>query len=283
MINKRNISVFFLFFMMTSCLFSQQAAYQFPLFSNRIKQKLQTLSRDSALRFCEKTQCFVDEVGYLITPKRALLDSAMLGHLPTLAHVLSTGLVSPNCLDGRGCFPLQEVLDGYDYGFFSHDPLPCMELLLQCGASPNGLWHDQMPLIFRAIEINNFNMVDMLLKYGADIEKLGKYGYSIIHWLMSPIQSFLKYGKDDDARRERAKIAQLLIQEYANKMHQAIDQDDDRTIKSLVRLLNSVPDNIPGRQLSDILTFVLACRNEQGISLQKRVEAYFVEKKDKDY
>lgn len=270
------MTVFLALVMMSSCLFTQQAA------TISLEQNLRKLSKGSVLGFCKKTQCFVDTAGYLITPKRALLDSAMLGHLPTLAHVLSTDLVRPNCFDSCGCFPLQEVLDGYDYGFFSHDPLPCMELLLQCGASPNALWHDRIPLIFRAIEINNFNMVDMLLKSGADIEKLSKHGYSIIHWLMSPIQSSLKDDKYDDGKKERAKIAQLLIQAYATKMHQAVDKDDDCKIKSLIVLLNGVPDNIPGKKLSEILMFVLTRKNDKGICLRERVEKYFAKNKDKD-
>lgn len=175
-----------LFFMTEMC---GAAASRSANYSSAIKAKLEELSKS-----------------YQAPPKSYLSDWETFTLLTNSADVAGLArllLQKPDCLtwsDSYGNSTLAYLVDKMNFGRFPYSPrLECLELFLECGADPNSLvlynkpliFRDvrstsrpyRVPLLFRAIEIADSNVVELFLCYFADVMAVDDKGNTIFSWL----------------------------------------------------------------------------------------------------
>lgn len=226
-------------------------------FKLKLRQKLETLSQKSELinRFPRDNRQVCSD---------AMMDCIDWGNVCGLAFILLHTPVSPEYTDLVGNFPLLRVIDGINYSHYPYTArLGCLTLLLECGADPNrkvkfrrplvgGDSLRAIPLIFRAVEISRPDVVELLLKYGADATVVDEYGGSIFQWLDAVY-------KKNYILRETARIQILLEEHFFLLVRNTIKKKDD---EAFMKALMSLVSSRRGEMKS-----VLAGRDVDGMSL----------------
>lgn len=186
------LKIVFSFFLI--CGYCWAASNPFE-YSDALQKKLKKLSENVVVS-CDNEKMYAD----------AMMEFIDGGDVQGLAYVLLHRLASPEYNAGSGVtFPLLRAIDALNYNRYPYGKrLECLKLLLECGANPNGelnyqkplifknVAHDhrpsRIPLIFRAVEISDFNAVKTLLEYGADATVLDDKGFSVFFWLAIVLQ-----------------------------------------------------------------------------------------------
>lgn len=93
-----------------------------------------------------------------------------------LIEALLKARANPNLVDCQGADLLQRLCRNYATGQTSDETrlFKAIELLLKYGADPNRIGPDKRRAVDRCIEKNVENLINLLVKYGAD-EKLRDY------------------------------------------------------------------------------------------------------------
>lgn len=122
----------------------------------------------------------------------------------------------PNC---RGPAAVGEII--LEYAIY-HSPVRFIRTLLELGADPNYGDHNGFPSLIaaltRADRTDMFEILELLLAYGADIQQRGHNDYTPLHWAVvdrniKAVEFLLSHGADPQARTH--------IDDYATPLEEA--------------------------------------------------------------
>ena len=122
----------------------------------------------------------------------------------------------PNC---RGPVAVGEII--LEYAIY-HSPLAFIRTLLELGADPNYGDHAGFPSLIAALTCADrddmYEILELLLAHGADIQQRGANDYTPLHWAVSDgnikaAEFLLAHGADPDARTG--------IDDYATPLEEA--------------------------------------------------------------
>ena len=109
----------------------------------------------------------------------------------------------PNC---RGPVAVGEIV--LEYAIY-HSPLAFIRTLLELGADPNYGDHAGFPSLIAALtcadRADMYDILELLLAHGADIQQRGHNDYTPLHWAVADrnikaIEFLLSHGADPNAR-----------------------------------------------------------------------------------
>jgi ankyrin repeat protein len=109
----------------------------------------------------------------------------------------------PNC---RGPVAAGEIV--LEYAIY-HSPLAFIRTLLELGADPNYGDHDGFPSLIAALTCaarkDMYEILELLLSHGADIQQRGFNDYTPLHWAVGDrnieaVEFLLSHGADPNAR-----------------------------------------------------------------------------------
>lgn len=181
MISKISSIFFFIFLLSGSCWASTEKPSEY---SEKVRLRLEGFSQNSSWVFSEAANCFIKKFAdsiaphEIVTPKEMIIHSARNGSLADLSLVLLTKSVSSDYTDAQGNFPLKLLLDRFDYA--SYEVGQCACALLACGADPNRCYSPGVPLIFRAVQLHAYDIINPLLYLGVDVMGSDAAGRSIV-------------------------------------------------------------------------------------------------------
>ena len=166
----------------------------------------------------------------------ALHEAYVRGDLDAIRRLLGNPPDFPNCSGPQGA---GEII--LEYAIY-HSPLPAIESLLDSGADPNYEDHAGYPSLIAALSSgrpDRLEIVDLLLRRGADIQQRGGNRYSPLHWAACEddpvlIDWLLERGADREARTNvddcatPLEEAEILGRESAVRALRAACRDSDR-------------------------------------------------------
>lgn len=132
----------------------------------------------------------------------ALHEAYVRGDLQEIRARLGNPPDFPNC---RGPLGLGEII--LEYAIY-HSPVTAIQGLLDSGADPNYGDHGGYPSLIAALSSGRperLEILDLLLRRGADMQQRGGNGYTPLHWAACEddpqlIEWLLARGADPDAR-----------------------------------------------------------------------------------
>ncbi len=145
----------------------------------------------------------------------AIHQAYQKGDLEELKRALGHPPDFPNC---RGAQGVGEIV--LEYAVY-HSPLPFIKTLLELGADPNYGDHAGFPSLIAALSTNRpdkYEIVDLLLSFGADIQQRGVNDYTPLHYAAAGndwegIGLLLSRGADPTARTN--------VDDYASPLEEA--------------------------------------------------------------
>ena len=105
-------------------------------------------------------------------------EAYVQGDLERLQNLLGDPPDFPNC---RGPAGSGEII--LEYAIY-HSPLSFIHTLLELGADPNYTHHAGFPSLIAALSTereDRYELLDLLLSFGADIQQYGYNGYTPLH------------------------------------------------------------------------------------------------------
>jgi ankyrin repeat protein len=109
----------------------------------------------------------------------ALHEAYINGDLEGIRYLLDDPTDFPNCRGPRG---MGEII--LEYAIY-HSPFDLIRTLLDLGADPNYGDHAGFPSLIAALATDRddrYDIVELLLSFGADIQQYGLNGYTPLHY-----------------------------------------------------------------------------------------------------
>ena len=168
------------------------------------------------------------EPGRAMNPSLQIHDAYVRGDLEELKALLGSPEDFPNC---RGPVGAGEIV--LEYAIY-HAPLHFVRELLELGADPNYGEHAGYPSLIAALSCverdDRPELVELLLKFGADIQQRGHNDYTPLHYAaglqdLHAMELLLAHGADLEARTR--------IDEYATPLEEAEILGLDRSVAFL--------------------------------------------------
>lgn len=157
----------------------------------------------------------------------ALHEAYRAGDLDTIVKLLGDPPDFPNCRGPRG---MGEII--LEYAIY-HSPFALIEKLLEMGADPDYGDHAGFPSIIAALSsarADRLEIMDLLLRHGADIQQRGLNGYTPLHWAAGEddpalIAWLLKRGADPEARTD--------VDDHATPLEEAVILGREKAAQAL--------------------------------------------------
>jgi ankyrin repeat protein len=132
----------------------------------------------------------------------AIHEAYVNGDLDGLRFLLGDPPDFPNC---RGPIGMGEIV--LEYAIY-HSPMTFIRTLLEMGADANYPDHAGFPSLIATLTTereDRYDILRMLLSFGADIQQYGHNGYTPLHWAAAAddsevVEFLLKEGADPTAR-----------------------------------------------------------------------------------
>jgi len=131
-----------------------------------------------------------------------LREAYRRGDLKAVKDLLGNPPDFPNC---PGPLAVGKIV--LEYAIY-HSPLPFVRALLELGANPNYGEHDGFPSLIAAIAADRkdrYDIVELLLRFGADIQQRGVNDYTPLHYAAARndvrmVELLLAHGADPRAK-----------------------------------------------------------------------------------
>ena len=158
----------------------------------------------------------------------ALHEAYKRGDLAALKTLLGDPSDFPNC---RGPIGMGEIV--LEYAIY-HSPLPFIRELLELGADPNYGDHAGFPSLIAALgsadRPDMYEIVELLLSFGADIQQRGHNDYTPLHYAacaedIRALELLLAHGADLEARTR--------IDDHATPLEEATNLGRERSVEFL--------------------------------------------------
>ena len=162
----------------------------------------------------------------------AIHEAFKQGDLDELKNALGYPLDFPNCATSPS---IGNVLE---YAIY-HSPLAFIQTLLALGANPNYDDHAGFPSLIAALSCpdrsDRKELIEMLLKHGADIQQRGINDYTPLHYAaagndVQMIELLLVHGADPEAK--------TTIDDYATPLEEAEILGQSQAVETLKNVKN---------------------------------------------